>query len=66
MKRWFFWPVDHKTLAKWIASLERLYAIFRISPFGSPKLKALKKSQKVYFCDWNAIIDEGARFENFY
>lgn len=57
--------VDHKTLAKWIASLERLYAIFRIPPFGSPKLKALKKAQKVYFYDWNAIIDQGSRFENF-
>lgn len=57
--------VDHKTLTKWIASLERLYAIFRIAPFGSSKLKALKKSQKVYFYDWNAINDEGARFENF-
>lgn len=57
--------VDHKTLAKWLDGLERLYAIFRISPFGPPKVKALKKSQKNFFFDWNAIIDPGARFENF-
>lgn len=57
--------VDHKTLTKWLAALERLYAVFRISPFGSPKIKALKKAQKIYFFDWNSILDEGARFENF-
>ena len=57
--------VDHKTLSKWIDALERLYAVYRIAPFGSPKIKALKKAQKIYFYDWNAIIDEGARFENF-
>ncbi len=57
--------VAHKTLSKWMSSLERLYAIFSISPFGAPKIKAIKKAQKIYFYDWNSIIDEGGRFENF-
>lgn len=56
--------VSHKTLAKWVDALERLYAIFRISPFGPPKIKAIKKLQKLFFFDWNAVLDEGARFEN--
>jgi len=57
--------VSNKTLGKWIDALERLYAIFRVPPFGSPKIKAVKKLQKVFFFDWNAIHDEGSRFENF-
>jgi uncharacterized protein len=57
--------VAHKTLSKWLDGLERLYAIFRIPPFGGPKIKAIKKNQKLYFYDWNAILDDGPRFENF-
>ncbi len=57
--------VAHKTLSKWIQALERLYAIFRIAPFGPPKVKAVKKEQKLYFYDWNALDNEALRFENF-
>jgi len=57
--------VANKTLGKWVDALERLYAIFRIPPFGSPQIKAIKKLQKVFFYDWNAVNDEGSRFENF-
>ena len=57
--------VAHKTMTKWILALERLYAVFRIAPFGPPKIKAVKKEQKLYFFDWNAIVDDGPRFENF-
>ncbi len=57
--------VDFKTLTNWMSALERLYAVFKIAPFGGPKIKALKKSQKLYFYDWNAIIEDCARFENF-
>jgi predicted AAA+ superfamily ATPase len=57
--------VSHKTVDKWLQSLERLYAIFSVYPFGPAKIKAIKKSHKIFFYDWNAISDEGARFENF-
>lgn len=57
--------VSHKTIAKWIDALERLYALFRISPFGPPKIKAIKKERKAYFFDWNIITEPGSRFENF-
>lgn len=57
--------VSNKTLGKWVDALERLYALFRLPPFGPPEIKATKKLQKVFFYDWNAVIDEGNRFENF-
>ncbi|MEQ1665933.1 MAG: DUF4143 domain-containing protein, partial [Bdellovibrionales bacterium] len=36
-----------------------------MAPFGPPKIKAINKAQKLFFYDWNAILNEGARFENF-
>jgi predicted AAA+ superfamily ATPase len=56
--------VDHKTVARWITILENLYVCFRIAPFGSPKIRAVKKEQKLYLWDWSAIENDGARFEN--
>lgn len=56
--------VDFKTVEKWITILENVYYCFRISPFGPPKIKAVKKEQKIYFWDWSEIEDEGARWEN--
>lgn len=56
--------VDHKTVSKWIAILERLYAVFRLAPFGPPSVKAVAKAQKHYHFDWSVVPDSGARFEN--
>lgn len=56
--------VSHKTLARWLEILERIYAIFRLAPFGPPKLRAIKKALKHYHFDWNVVPDDGARFEN--
>ncbi len=56
--------VSHKTVANWLNVLERLYAIFRIRPFGSPKLRAVKKEQKHYHLDWSLVSNQGVRFEN--
>ena len=56
--------VQHATLARWCEILERLYAIFRIPPFGSPLLRAVKKEQKHYHYDWMLVQNPGARFEN--
>jgi hypothetical protein len=57
--------ISHKTISKWIDALERLYGVFRILPFGPPKIKAIKKERKIFFFDWNAISEPGGRFENF-
>jgi uncharacterized protein len=56
--------VSHKTTAKWISILERLFAIFRIPPFGAPRIRAVKKEQKHYHFDWTLVPDPGLRFEN--
>lgn len=56
--------VAHKTLARWLDILERFYAIFRIPPFGTPRIRAIKKAPKHYHHDWSVVGDPGARFEN--
>ena len=56
--------VSHKTLASWLAILERLYAIYRLAPFGTPRVRSIKKAQKHYHWDWSVVTTPGARFEN--
>jgi uncharacterized protein len=56
--------VNHRTVSTWLAILERLYAVFRLSPFGSPRLRSIRKAQKHYHFDWSLVPDEAARFEN--
>jgi uncharacterized protein len=56
--------VSFRTVDKWIEKLERLYAIFRVPPFGSPRIRAAKKMQKHYQFDWSLVEDPAARFEN--
>ena len=56
--------VAHKTVAAWLRIFERLYAIFRLSPFGAPRIRAVKKEQKHYHLDWSVVPAEAARFEN--
>lgn len=56
--------VSHGSIRRWIDALERLYFVVRLSPFGSPKIKAVKKEQKHYHFDWSVVTDPGARFEN--
>lgn len=53
-----------KTIKRWVQILGGLYYCFSISPYGSNKIKAIKKAQKVYLWDWSQIEDKGARFEN--
>ncbi|MBI4265310.1 MAG: ATP-binding protein [Acidobacteria bacterium] len=56
--------VAFETVRSWLAILERLDAVFRLSPCGGPRIKAVKKEQKLYFWDWARCASEGARFEN--
>ena len=56
--------ISHKTVAGWLQVLERLYAIFRLAPFGAPRIRAVKKEQKHYQFDWSLVASEPARFEN--
>jgi hypothetical protein len=56
--------VSHATVANWIAILERLYAVFRVAPFGAPRIRAVKKAQKHYHLDWSVVPERPQRFEN--
>lgn len=56
--------VSHEAITRWMLIFENNYAIFRIYPFGSPKIRALKKEPKHYHYDWTQIESPGARFEN--
>jgi uncharacterized protein len=56
--------VAQPTVARWLDVFERVYAIFRIAPFGAPKLRAVKKAQKHYHFDWTLVTEPGPRFEN--
>ena len=56
--------VAHRTAASWLDALERLFAIFRPSPFDAPRIRAVKQERKHYHFDWSVVRDEGERFEN--
>ena len=56
--------VSHDSVSRWIATLERLYGLVRISPFGAPKIRAVKKAQKHYLFDWTQVPGLPQRFEN--
>lgn len=53
-----------KTIKRWVRILDSLYYCYLIAPYGSTKIKALKKTQKLYLWDWSQIENESARFEN--
>jgi predicted AAA+ superfamily ATPase len=65
--------VAHETVDRWVRIFERLYVCFRIPPYGAPRIRAVKKEQKLYLWDWSAVPaarageaapEGGARFEN--
>ena len=56
--------VAHKTVARWLGILERLFAIYRLAPIGAPRIRAVKQIQKHYHFDWALVPQEAAGFEN--
>jgi hypothetical protein len=56
--------ISHKMLSHWMDILERMYAVFRIIPFGAPKIRAVKKERKHYHFDWTLVPNMPQRFEN--
>jgi predicted AAA+ superfamily ATPase len=57
--------VAHETVERWIKIFERMYYCFRIPPYGPPRVRAVKKEQKLYLWDWSIVPEPGPRFENF-
>jgi uncharacterized protein len=56
--------ISHKTASRYLDIFERTYSVFRISPLGSPKIRAVKKEQKHYHYDWALMPDSAKRLEN--
>ncbi len=56
--------IDFKTCKRWIQILDSLYYSFLVSPYGSPKIRAVKKEQKLYMWDFSQVEEPGIRFEN--
>lgn len=56
--------VSHATLERWLGVLERLFTVFRLAPFGAPRIRAVKKERKHYHFDWSLVPNQVARFEN--
>ena len=55
---------DFKTVKRWLGILSSLYYSFQIAPYGSKKIRAVKKEQKLYMWDWSQVEAPGIRFEN--
>lgn len=56
--------VSHESAERWLTILERLYVCFRIAPYGSARIRAVKKERKLYLWDWSQAPEGGPRFEN--
>lgn len=56
--------VAHQTVMKWVEIFERLFVCFRIPPWGPPRIRALKKEQKLYLWDWPRVDLPGSATEN--
>lgn len=55
---------SHEAVDRWVRIFENLYYCYRLRPYGSKKIKALKKDRKLFLWDWSLCRAEGARFEN--
>lgn len=57
--------VDPKTVKNWLDILERLYVIFKVSPYSKKIKDTLLKAPKYYFYDTGQVEgDKGVRLEN--
>ena len=56
--------VAPKTIESWIEILNNLYYCYRIAPYGAPKIRAVKKENKLYMWDWSQVTSKGIRLEN--
>ncbi|MBY0386260.1 AAA family ATPase [bacterium] len=56
--------VSQPTIKRWMDILSHLYYCFSISPYGTKKIRAVKKLQKVYMWDWSQVDSTGLNFEN--
>lgn len=56
--------VNYNTVKHWMQTLNFLYYLFEVRPYGGKLARTLKKEAKIYLFDTSVIESEGARFEN--
>ena len=56
--------VAFETARSWLATLERIYYVFGLTPWSKKIARGLQKERKLYFWDWSEVSDHAARFEN--
>lgn len=56
--------VSHRAVAHWVEVLDRLYHFYRLAPFVTARVRALRKMPKGYLWDWSLVEAPAARFEN--
>ncbi|MCY4513167.1 MAG: ATP-binding protein [Bdellovibrionales bacterium] len=55
-----------KTIQNWLGWLEKLYIVFKVSPYSKNISRSLKKMPKYYFYNWVLLKpNKGLMFENF-
>jgi predicted AAA+ superfamily ATPase len=52
------------TVQDWLKQFERLFIVFKISPYTAQLSRSIQKAPKYYLWDWSLIENEGAKFEN--
>ncbi len=56
--------ISPHTVNNYLDLFENLYISYRISPYGSDRVKAVKKAPKIFLWDWSLIEEVGHKFEN--
>ena len=56
--------VAYNTIRSWLATLQRFFAVFSITPWTRGVPRAIREGQKIYLCDSPRVRDPDARFEN--
>lgn len=56
--------VAFETVRNWLLIFDRTYATFRVPPLGAPRIRAVKKTQKLYLWDWARVASDSGCFEN--
>ena len=57
--------VSVPTIQNWLSVFEKLFVVFKISPYSARISRSLQKQPKYYLWDWSQISDPGSRYENF-
>ncbi len=56
--------VAYNTVASWLATLERFFLIFSLTPWWRGVPRAVREGRKIYFFDTPRVPDPAGRFEN--